>query len=193
MIRRLAAATLIPLIILTLTGLSQARWRRQIEINGSVEMGHEDVDIRCHRLLKCCPCSELDFKLEGDILSISWRNVHPGCMLLVMLLLENTGTVPTMIGEPTIAFNPEEVSRHFRVHYMLLGPLRGEPSRLMRSITLDSWSRLNCVAKPPTQLDPGYRLILLILIKFNPQDLGCMGDTVTITVEVNHRLWSIGG
>ncbi|RLI28623.1 hypothetical protein DRO58_01755 [Candidatus Bathyarchaeota archaeon] len=126
-IRKLVAIAVIPLILLTLTGMAYTHWADRVEIIGVVETGKWRPEIGSYKIVTPVGYDE-ENPVNGEIsedkqsLLVTCANVSEGWNIWVGLIIANEGTIPVEMGEPGIYIRPLDQSESFNVEIYLYGP-----------------------------------------------------------------------
>jgi len=193
----------VALIIATsIIGITYTHWTASLNITGTAETGKQKIEIKCYRCgtfnWPCCTKrSTVTCILSEDkqTLNVEWENVRPLSKLWIVLVIENTGTIPVDVETPNITFNPEKMQNYFKVYTIFFGPFNSLPHILHdeNSDPPDCWN-LCKPPKLPVQLDPGQKLVMAICIKFIATCCTfhrLQGTTAEITTTLNYHQWNL--
>jgi len=188
-------------IVTSIIGVTYAHWTELISITGTANMGVQRVEIKCYKCgtfdCLCIKHSTVTCVLSEDkqTLNVEWKNVRPHSKLWLILVIENTGTIPVNVEPPSILFNPEEMHEYFKVYTIFFGPFDHLPQipRDESSNPPDCW---NFCRPPrlPVQLDPNQKLIMASCIKFTATCCDfyrLRGTTAEIKITLNYNQWNL--
>ncbi len=109
------------LSFIVLSNTAYALWSETLNVNMRMSMGEFDTRICYYKVLTCCHHCNVTAQLseDGNALSISLENLHPGWVGWVGIVVCNRGTLPARILRTNVIITEgsSEIREHF--HYKL--------------------------------------------------------------------------
>jgi len=174
--RRLTALILIPLILLTLTGMAYTHWADRVEIIGVVKTGKWRPEIGSYKIVTPVGYDEknpVNGKISEDkqSLLVTCANVSEGWNIWVGLIIANEGTIPAEISEPDIYIWPTDQSGGFNVETYLYGPYdRGEHTEVWGGVKMEDLPFEGNVTGSIT-LNPSQKAVIWIEFTFEGDEV----------------------
>ena len=188
---KLTALMLIPIMALAMLGITYGYWREKLQITGTVTIGKWHQIIGSSKIVKPAGYDE-NRSIVGEILpnrqifQLICANVSDGWHIWVGLLIQNNGTIPTSVKEPSIHINYNQ--NNFTIKTYFYGPYeRGEHKEVwgkvkMYNLPFEGWKWADIT------LNSYQKAVIWIEFEFNCTDQKLVVDMIEIQITIQYDL-----
>jgi len=181
---RLTLLALIPVIMLLLLGVAEAYWVGRISVVTNVEIGVWRICIKDTRIIENPNGSHVDGepRITDDTVTVYRANLTDQSHIWIALLVENTGTVPVELLDPSVQIHASSKGEEFQVEASTYQ--EPDPDLWRGTVNAEQLPIKQPAAENPT-LKPGEEATILVELRVQTGNQ-TIEETV-VTVKVRYR------